>query len=73
MVEGNAEHYRKRIIISLLGYGGANESSYTIQRWRLFGCLPISWKLSPLSLDSRKELTEKLVIACEWLEEESKL
>ena len=73
MVEGNAEHYRKNIIITLLGYAGTNEGSYTIQRWRLYGCIPKSWRLSPLSMDSIDELTEHLVVACEWLEEESNL
>lgn len=73
VVKGDVEHYRKNIVITLFGHSGKSEESYIVQKWRLYGCFPVSWALSPLSIGSSELPLELLTVACEQLEEESNL
>lgn len=73
VLQGNIEQYRKNMTITLIGHDGGSESSRVVQRWRFYRCFPSSWEMSPFIAGSNNELTEEIVVACEWFEEDSKL
>ncbi len=66
---GNAQSDGGNVSIILVDTTPPWSKGVEIKRWNCYGCIPKSWKLSPLNNESNSVVTEEMVIAIEWFEE----